>query len=47
MPRNVAMHEPCTWVVSLETDDGIASWLAGTCATLQHDGVTAHGIIES
>lgn len=46
MPRDVAMHEPGSWVVSLEANDGISGRLARASTTLQHDSVAAHGVRE-
>jgi hypothetical protein len=46
VPGNVAMHEPGTRVVSLETDDCVASGETRTSRTLQHDSVTTGRVDE-
>ena len=46
VPDDVAMHQPCAWVVSLEADDSVA-W-RGPWATRarQHSGITSSRIVE-
>ena len=47
MPDDVAMHEPCTWVVGLETDDGVTWCTGGTSSRAsQHGGVTSGWVVE-
>jgi hypothetical protein len=30
VPDDVAVHQPCTWVVRLEADHSVPGWVAGT-----------------
>lgn len=45
VPHNVAVHEPGTWVVGLEADDGVTQRRA-RAATSEHDCVTTGRVDE-
>ena len=40
------MHEPDTWVVGLEADDGVAWWGAPASGASEHGGITSSRIVE-
>jgi len=46
VPDDVAMHEPCTWIVGLEANDSVAGWAAWTGGTSKHGSVTTRWVIE-
>ena len=46
VPDNVAMHQPGTWVVGLEANDGVAGRSTWTGRSGQHGSVTTHRVVE-
>ena len=46
VPGNVTVHEPGTRVVSLETNDCVASGVTRTCRTLKHDSIATSRVVE-
>jgi hypothetical protein len=41
---NVAMEKPSSWVVCLESNDGVAAWAWIAIVAVNREGVSAHGV---
>lgn len=46
VPDNMAVHEPGTWIVGLEANDGVAGRAAGALGAHKHCGVSAVWVVE-